>query len=86
MQYISIAGVLEFDSDIATCLSTNSAKRSYKSISGEFDSKGDGLVLVSSSILKDSLNIEINNNSHSPLFKRRCYFSEDVVKEWWEGL
>ena len=86
VQYISIAGVMELDSETATNLSKNSAKRSYKSISGEFESKGDGLVPVSSSLLKDSLNIVINNTAHSSLFGTRWYCSEDVVKEWWERL
>ena len=83
VNYVSVGGKLNLNSDNASLISKLLARGSYKSISGINNSEGDGLVPLSSSILKGSQEIIINETSHGKIFGTEWYGSPSKVKEWW---
>ena len=62
------------------------ARSSYKSISGNSNCKGDGLVPLSSSLLDGSKKIIISNTVHGGFFGKEWYGSASRVKEWYSKI
>tara|TARA_Y100001968_G_scaffold328372_1_gene375407 strand:+ start:788 stop:1489 length:702 start_codon:yes stop_codon:yes gene_type:complete len=86
VNYASIGGRLNNKSKTTKLLTRLTAKYSYNSISGLENDCGDGLVPLSSSLLKDSKQIIMDGVSHGQIFGESWYGSEDVIEKWWGEL
>ena len=86
VNYISIGGELSLDSPDSSLLTKIFAKNSYKSISGKSFSTGDGLVPLSSSLLKGSQKIILKKTAHSKIFGKNWYGTRESIKEWYQKI
>ena len=86
VKYYSIGGSLNLNGNIAKKLSKRIAVNSYKSMSGFSDESGDGLVPLSSSLLKDSTKIVLKDVAHGLVFGKEWYGSKSAIENWWKKL
>ena len=86
INYVSIGGQVEINSKQTSLLTKLVARNSYKSISGDKNESGDGLVPLSSSLLKNSQQITLPNTVHGGIFGKNWYGSTSKVKEWWDEI
>jgi len=86
INYVSIGGEVEINSDQTSLLTKLIAQSSYKSISGNKNERGDGLVPLSSSLLKNSQKITLPKTVHGGIFGNNWYCSPSKVKEWWNKI
>ena len=86
VNYISIGGELTVNSSESSFLTKALAEKSYKSISGEKISTGDGLVPLSSSLLKGSQKIILPETSHSKIFGKNWYGINKRIIEWYRQI
>jgi len=86
INYVSIGGDVEINSNHTSILTKLIANVSYKSISGDKNASGDGLVPLSSSLLKNSQQIILPETVHGGIFGRHWYGSNTKVKEWWSQI
>ena len=86
INYISVGGKVDINSKGASLLTKLFAKNSYKSISGKKNEFGDGLVPLSSSILKGSQQIIIQSAFHSRIFGENWYGKPNIIKEWYDKI
>ena len=86
VNYISIGGTVDIHSKQSYLLTKLLARRSYKSISGNFNSEGDGLVPLSSSLLDGSNQIILQDTFHGGIFGEYWYGSESRVNDWWSKI
>ena len=86
VNYVSIGGKVEINSKQTSLLTKLIAKNSYKSISGDKNASGDGLVPLSSSLLKNSQQIILPETVHGGIFGKYWYGSSSKVKEWWNQI
>tara|TARA_B100000212_G_scaffold79108_1_gene56338 strand:- start:363 stop:950 length:588 start_codon:yes stop_codon:yes gene_type:complete len=84
INYISIGGEVEINSKETSLLTKLIARNSYKSISGNKNVSGDGLVPLSSSLLKNSQQIILPKTVHGGIFGKNWYGSSSKVREWWD--
>ena len=83
VNYISVGGVVNIRSKEAYFLTKFLARRSYESISGDFNSEGDGLVPLSSSLLEGSNQVILQDTFHGGIFGEFWYGSKSRVMDWW---
>ncbi len=86
VNYVSVAGRLDLKGANASGFSRRFARKSYVQISGDCDGPGDGLVPVSSALLRDSVAIELEDTAHGGLFGTSWYGSIDRIGMWWSAL
>ena len=86
INYISIGGKVEINSKQTSLLTKLVARNSYKSISGDKNESGDGLVPLSSSLLKNSQKIILANTVHGGIFGENWYCSTSRVRDWWDEI
>ena len=86
VNYVSIGGELEVNSSDSSLITKLFAKNSYKSISGEQTSIGDGLVPLSASLLNGSQKIILPKTSHSKIFGENWYGTNDRINEWYKQI
>ena len=86
INYVSIGGEVEINSKKTSLITKLIAKGSYKSISGDKNAIGDGLVPLSSSLLEGSQKIIITDTVHGGSFGKYWYGSTSKVKEWWDQI
>tara|TARA_Y100001933_G_scaffold217221_1_gene224688 strand:+ start:601 stop:1032 length:432 start_codon:yes stop_codon:yes gene_type:complete len=86
INYISIGGEVKINSRQTSLLTKLIARNSYKSISGDKNANGDGLVPLSSSLLKNSQQIILPETVHGGIFGKNWYGSSSKVKEWWNRI
>ena len=86
VNYISIGGELTVNSSESSFLTKALAEKSYKSISGVKISTGDGLVPLSSSLLKGSQKIILPETSHSKIFGKNWYGINKRIIEWYRQI
>ena len=84
--YTSVGGTLDLNSNNARLFTKLTAKNSYKSITGQKDETGDGLVPLSSSLLKGSRHIVLENTAHGGFFGKEWYGSTSRIKYWYEKI
>jgi len=86
INYVSIGGKVEINSNQTSILTKFIARDSYKSISGDKNASGDGLVPLSSSLLNNSQQIILPRTVHGGIFGKDWYCSPKKVKEWWPQI
>ena len=86
INYVSIGGQVEINSKQTSILTKLIARNSYKSISGDRNESGDGLVPLSSSLLQNSQQIILPETVHGGIFGNNWYGSNSKVKEWWDQI
>ena len=86
INYVSVGGEVEINSQETSLITKLIARSSYKSISGNQNSTGDGLVPLSSSLLKGSQKIILPKTVHGGIFGKNWYGSPSKVKEWWNQI
>ena len=86
INYVSIGGKVEINSKQTSLLTKLFARNSYQSISGDKNESGDGLVPLSSSLLKNSQQITLPNTVHGGIFGKNWYGSTSKVREWWDAI
>jgi len=86
INYVSIGGEVEINSRQTSLLTKLIARNSYKSISGDKNESGDGLVPLSSSLLKNSQQIILPKTVHGGIFGKNWYGSASKVREWWDKI
>ena len=86
INYISIGGKVNINSEETSLLTKLIARNSYASISGDKNAIGDGLVPLSSSLLKGSQQIIISKTVHGGLFGNDWYCTPSKVREWWKQI
>tara|TARA_B100000614_G_scaffold20064_1_gene16173 strand:- start:132 stop:833 length:702 start_codon:yes stop_codon:yes gene_type:complete len=86
INYVSIGGQVDINSEQTSLLTKLIAKESYKSISGDKNENGDGLVPLSSSLLINSQQIILHQTVHGKIFGKNWYGSTSKVKEWWHQI
>jgi len=86
INYISIGGDVKINSNQTSILTKLIARDSYKSISGDKNERGDGLVPLSSSLLKNSQQIILPETVHGGIFGKNWYGSDSKIMEWWNQI
>jgi len=86
INYVSIGGEVKINSKQTSILTKLVATYSYKSISGDKTESGDGLVPLSSSLLKNSQQIILPETVHGGIFGKNWYGSNLKVREWWDKI
>jgi len=86
VNYVSIGGKLGINSDRTTLITKLLAKKFYKSISGNPEEDGDGLVPLSASLLQGSQKIIISDTTHSAIFGKNWYGTSLKTKEWFSQI
>ena len=86
INYVSIGGKVELNSKQTSLLTKLFARNSYQSISGDKNESGDGLVPLSSSLLRNSQQITLPNTVHGGIFGKNWYGSTSKVREWWDAI
>ena len=86
INYISIGGEIEINTEQTSILTKLIARDSYKSISGDKNAIGDGLVPLSSSLLINSQQIILPETVHGGIFGKNWYGSSSKVQEWWNQI
>ena len=86
INYVSIGGKVKINSKKTSILTKLLATYSYKSISGDKTECGDGLVPLSSSLLKNSQKIILPDTVHGKIFGKNWYGSNSKVREWWDQI
>ena len=86
INYVSIGGEVEINSKQTSVITKLIARNSYKSISGNKNELGDGLVPLSSSLLKNSQKIILPKTVHGGIFGNNWYGSTSKVREWWNQI
>ena len=86
INYVSIGGKVEINSKQTSLLTKLFARNSYQSISGDKNESGDGLVPLSSSLLKNSQQIIVPNTVHGGIFGKNWYGSSSKVQGWWNQI
>ena len=86
INYVSIGGEVEINSKQTSILTKIIARNSYKSISGNKNESGDGLVPLSSSLLKNSQQIILPETAHGGIFGKDWYGSDSKVSKWWNQI
>ncbi len=86
INYVSIGGKVEIYSKQTSLLTKLVARNSYKSMSGNKNESGDGLVPLSSSLLKNSQQIILPNTVHGGIFGKNWYGSTSKIREWWDEI
>tara|TARA_Y100000589_G_scaffold68670_1_gene60376 strand:- start:2172 stop:2759 length:588 start_codon:yes stop_codon:yes gene_type:complete len=86
INYVSIGGDVEINSIQTYFLTKIIARNSYKSISGDKNERGDGLVPLSSSLLVNSQQIILPGTVHGGIFGKDWYCSYSKVREWWNQI
>ena len=86
INYVSIGGKVEINSKQTYLLTKLVAKNSYKSICGDKNESGDGLVPLCSSLLKNSQQIIVPNTFHGGIFGKNWYGSTSKVREGWDEI
>jgi pimeloyl-ACP methyl ester carboxylesterase len=59
------------------------AYRTYRSISGQGDEWGDGLVPISAALLRGAYHVTLDGVAHFSMFGDMWYGSETIVPLWW---
>ncbi len=83
VNYVSIGGEININSSETKFITKILAKNSYRSISGEKNAIGDGLVPLSSSLLKGSQKITLKSTAHSGIFGKNWYGSHSRIDSWY---
>ena len=86
INYVSIGGKVKINSKQTSILTKLIARDSYKSISGDKNESGDGLVPLSSSLLKNSQQIILPETVHGGIFGENWYGSISKVAKWWDQI
>jgi len=86
INYISVGGSVKISSKQTSLVTKLIARRSYKSISGDKNTCGDGLVPLSSSLLKGSQKIILPATVHGGFFGKDWYGTPSKVQEWWNKI
>ncbi len=86
INYVSIGGEVDINSRETSLFTKLFARNSYKSISGNKNEIGDGLVPLSSSILDNSQKIILPQTVHGGIFGKNWYGSTSKVEEWWDQI
>ena len=86
INYVSIGGKVKINSKQTSILTKLVASYSYKSMSGDNKASGDGLVPLSSSLLKNSQQIILPETVHGGIFGNNWYGSNSKVREWWNQI
>ena len=86
INYVSIGGEVVINSEQTSILTKLIARDSYKSISGDKNERGDGLVPLSSSLLKNSQHIILQETVHGGIFGKNWYGSNSKIREWWNQI
>ena len=82
VSYISVAGELDLNGNIATNTSLRLSRSSYRSLNGNGDVPGDGLVPRDSALLVGSKQIVMKETAHGKVFGKDWYGSQNKVEEW----
>ena len=86
INYVSVGGEVEIKSKQTSLITKIIARGSYKSISGDKNAKGDGLVPLSSSLLEGSQKIILPETVHGGIFGKNWYCTSSKVSEWWKQI
>ena len=86
INYVSVGGEVEIKSKQTSLITKIIARGSYKSISGDKNANGDGLVPLSSSLLKGSQKIILPETVHGGIFGKNWYCTSSKVSEWWKQI
>lgn len=85
VEYVSVAGKAVRGNSHGS-LKERKAYLSYRTLCGNGDTWGDGLVPLSSAILEGSYPIILEGASHYSKKKFPWYGSPDVISQWWDVL
>ena len=86
INYVSVGGEVEIKSKQISLITKIIARGSYKSISGDKNAIGDGLVPLSSSLLEGSQKIILPETVHGGIFGKNWYCTSSQVREWWKQI
>ncbi len=86
INYVSIGGKLNLKSKQTRIITKYFAKSFYKSISGNNNEDGDGLVPLSSSLLDGSQKIIVPNTAHSNIFGKNWYGESSNISNWYKEI
>lgn len=86
VDYVAVAGTLDLSSTNASGFSKRSAAGSYRSIAGSDAVEGDGLVPVSSALLKNARHVVLPDTAHGGFFGRSWYGSTDRLGLWTDQI
>ena len=85
VDYVAVAGELDLNGPLASDFTRRSARGSYRSISGDPQVRGDGLVPVQSALLLNARPVLLEATAHGGLFGSSWYGSPDRITSWWSA-
>ena len=83
VDYVAIAGEINLEGENASAFSRRSASGSYKSIAGDAELSGDGLVPVGSALLKGARHLVQADTAHGGFFGKLWYAAAQRLESWW---
>ena len=83
VDYVAVAGELNLNGENASTFSRRTASGSYKSISGDAELRGDGLVPVGSALLEGARHLIQPETAHGGFFGKIWYGSVQRLESWW---
>ena len=86
INYVSVGGEVVIKSKQTSLITKIIARGSYKSISGDKNASGDGLVPLSSSLLEGSQKIILPETVHGGIFGKNWYCTSSKVRQWWKQI
>ena len=83
VDYVAIAGEINLEGENASAFSRRYASGSYKSIAGDGELSGDGLVPVASALLEGARQLVQADTAHGGFFGKVWYGSVQRLESWW---
>ena len=83
VDYVAVAGEINLEGDNASSFSRRTASGSYKSIAGDAELSGDGLVPVGSALLEGARHLVQADTAHGGFFGKVWYGSVQRLEFWW---
>ena len=86
VDYLSVAGTLDLQGANASAFSQRSALGNYTKIAGPGVMEGDGLVPVTSALLKGARHLVLEDTAHGGFFGSSWYGSDDRLGQWTDQM
>ncbi len=86
VDYVAVAGRYDVASPAATRFGRRSAARSYRALVGDENAAGDGLVPVSSALLREARHVVLDDTAHGGFIGKPWYGSPERVSAWWAAV
>ncbi|MEM1415605.1 MAG: esterase [Myxococcota bacterium] len=86
VDYVAVAGRFDVTSPRATRFGRRSAARNYRTLGGDARAEGDGLVPLSSALLRGARTLVLDDTAHGGFIGEPWYGTPERVAAWWRRV